>query len=164
MRFQTTLNYSAPVLKHAVFTYWRRLLGIGYFISILTLVAAFVVLLVKGDHSYLLAALAIVLLLGIVMPCALYRYQYKTTMNAFRAMDEPSATFIVEDETFTTISGVNTSTLQWSYVRELWLLPDAWLMFYSKAQFSTLPIKDIPEEMQSFIVQQIKSAGGKIVR
>ncbi len=164
MRFQTTLNYSAPFLKQAVRAYWRRFLGLGYFISILALAVIFVVLWVKGDHSYLLAALAIVLLLGIVMPCALYRYQYKTIMNVFHAMDKPNATFIVEDDTFTTISGVNTSTLQWSYVRELWLLPDAWLMFYSKVQFSTLPIKDIPEEMQSFIVQQIKSAGGKIVR
>ena len=59
-------------------------------------------------------------------------------------------------------SDIGTTTLQWSVVKELWQFPTVWLLLYSKAQFSTLPLACLSPETQAYIVQCVRAAGGKV--
>ncbi len=58
---------------------------------------------------------------------------------------------------------MGTTTFNWSVVKELWKFKDCWLILYSKAQFNTLPLADIPQEMRTFVELKIRSAGGKVI-
>jgi YcxB-like protein len=77
-------------------------------------------------------------------------------------MDKPQALFRAEESSFTMISDIGTTTLQWSAVKELWQFSNVWLLLYSKAQFTTLPLACLPPETQAYIVQRVRTAGGKV--
>ena len=59
-------------------------------------------------------------------------------------------------------SDVGTTTLQWSAVKELWQFPSVWLLLYSKTQFSTLPVACLPPDLQTFVQERVREAGGKV--
>jgi hypothetical protein len=77
-------------------------------------------------------------------------------------MSQPRATFRADESSFTMSSDIGTTTLQWSAVKELWQFQSVWLLLYSKAQFTTLPLACLPLETQAHIVQCIRAAGGKV--
>ncbi len=77
-------------------------------------------------------------------------------------MDKPQALFRAEASSFTMSSDIGTTTLQWSAVKELWQFQNVWLLLYSKAQFTTLPLACLSPETQAYIVQCIRDAGGKV--
>ena len=84
-------------------------------------------------------------------------------MKVYQKMRNPTATLRVEDDTFTLSSSIGTTTLHWTAVKELWKFQSSWLLLFSKAQFSTLPIDDLSSEMRAFILERIQAAGGKVV-
>ncbi len=63
--------------------------------------------------------------------------------------------FRVKVATFTVISGIGTTTLQWFAIKDVWQFSDVWLLLCSKAQFSTLPLANLSPQMQA--------TGGKVV-
>ena len=112
--------------------------------------------------SWLVGALAAVLVLGIGFAAAVYVVHYRKSLRKFRQMDKPQATFRADESSFTMSSDVGTTTLQWSAVKELWQFPGVWLLLYSKTQFSTLPLACLSPETQAYIVQRIRASGGKV--
>ena len=107
-------------------------------------------------------ALAAVLVLGIAFATVVYVVHYRRSLRKFLQMDEPRATFHADESSFTMSSDIGTTTLQWSAVKELWQFPSVWLLLYSKAQFSTLPLACLSPETQAFILQRVQAAGGKV--
>jgi hypothetical protein len=162
MPHEATLIYSTTLLRQAVFAFWRRSVGVGFFVALLVAALGLVVLVALGQASWLIAALASVLALGIVFAIVVYIVHYRRSLRKFRQMDNPQATFRAEESSFTMSSDIGTTTLQWSAVKELWQFPNVWLLLYSKAQFTTLPLACLPPETQAYIVQCIRVAGGKV--
>jgi len=103
-----------------------------------------------------------VLVLGTAFPIVVYVVHYRRSLQKFHQMDNPQATFRAEESSFTMVSDIGTTTLQWSAVKELWQFPNVWLLLYSKAQFTTLPLSCLPSETQAYIVQCVRAAGGKV--
>ena len=163
MNYETTLTYSEPLLRHAVFAFWRRTVGVGFLVALLLTGVSLVSLLARGEVSWIVGVLGTVFVFGILFVVALYFIHYRNSLAKFRDMGSPNAKFSVNDSSFTISSGTGTATLQWSVVKELWQTPTAWLLLYSKAHFSTLPVACLPPEMQAFILQHVQAAGGKIV-
>jgi len=162
MPHEATLIYSKALLHQAVFAFWRRSVGVGFFVALLIAALGLVVLMALGQSSWIIGSLAAVLLVGIVFALVVYVVHYRRSLQKFRQMGQPRATFRADDSSFTMSSDIGTTTLQWSAVKELWQFPSVWLLLYSKAQFSTLPLACLPPETQTYIVQRVRESGGKV--
>jgi hypothetical protein len=162
MSHQTTLIYTEPVLRQAVFAFWRRSVGVGFIIALAVVALSLGALIAQGAASWLVAALSTVLVVGVAFAVALYVVHYRNSLRKFRELGSPQATFRAEESSFTISSGIGITTLQWSAVKEVWQFPGVWLLLYSKAQFSTLPVACLSPEMQAFVLQRVRAAGGKV--
>ncbi|MEO5863973.1 MAG: YcxB family protein [Nitrospiraceae bacterium] len=162
MPHEATLIYSTTLLRQAVFAFWRRSVGVGFFVALLIAALGLVVLVALGQSSWIIGGLAIVLLVGIVFTLVVYVVHYRRSLHKFRQMGNPRSTFRAEESSFTMSSDIGTTTLQWSAVKELWQFPSVWLLLYSKSQFTTLPLACLPPETQAYIVQCVRTAGGKV--
>jgi drug/metabolite transporter (DMT)-like permease len=162
MSHEATLIYSETLLRQAVFAFWRRSVGVGFIVALLVGALGLIVLIAQGVASWLAGALAAVLVLGIGFAAAVYFVHYRKSLRKFRQMDKPQATFRADESSFTMSSDIGTTTLQWSAVKELWQFPSVWLLLYSKAQFSTLPLACLSPETQAYIVQRVRASGGKV--
>jgi len=162
MPHEATLIHSKALLRHAVFAFWRRSVGISFFVALLVAALGLGVLVAQGVASWLVGALAAVLVLGIAFATVVYVVHYRRSLRKFLQMDEPRATFHADESSFTMSSDIGTTTLQWSAVKELWQFPSVWLLLYSKAQFSTLPLACLSPETQAYIVQRVRESGGKV--
>lgn len=163
MSHQTTLFFTEQIVRQAVYGFWWRTVGAGFIVA-LALVALGVGLLVAlGANTWFVGAAGSVLLMGTVFAMTVYAVHYRASMRRFGEMGRPQATFRVDASTFTVSSDIGTTTLQWSAVKELWQFADVWLLLYSRAQFSTLPVACLSPEMQATIIQRIRASGGRIV-
>ena len=162
MPHEATLIYSTTLLRQAVFAFWKRSVGVGFFVALLIASLGLVILVALGQASWIIAALATVLALGIAFAIVVYVVHYRRSLQKFHQMDKPQAMFRAEESSFTMVSDIGTTTLQWSAVKELWQFSNVWLLLYSKAQFTTLPLACLPPETQAYIVQCVRAAGGKV--
>jgi hypothetical protein len=162
MSHETTLLYSKALLRQAVFAFWRRSVGLGFILMLVALAASLGVLVALGAASWLIGTLAAVVVIAAALAAALYVVHYRNSLRKFREMDKPRATFRADESSFTMSSDIGTTTLQWSAVKELWQFPSVWLLLYSKAQFSTLPLACLSPETQAYIVQRVRESGGKV--
>ena len=119
MNYETTLTYSEPLLRHAVFAFWRRTVGVGFLAALLLTGVSLVSLLARGEVSWIVGVLGTVFVFGILFVVALYFIHYRNSLAKFRDMGSPNAKFSVNDSSFTVSSGTGTATLQWSVVKEL---------------------------------------------
>jgi hypothetical protein len=162
MSHEATLIYSTALLRQAVFAFWWRSVGVGFFVALLIAAIGLVVLVALGQSSWIVGGLATVLAVGVAFAIVVYVVHYRRSLQKFRQMDKPQALFRAEESSFTMISDIGTTTLQWSAVKELWQFSNVWLLLYSKAQFTTLPLACLPPETQAYIVQRVRTAGGKV--
>jgi YcxB-like protein len=162
MPHDATLIYSKALLHQAVFAFWRRSVGIGFFVALLIAALGLIVLMALGQSSWIIGGLAAVLLVGVAFAMVVYVVHYRRSLHKFSQMDNPEAKFHAEESSFTMSSDIGTTTLQWSSVKELWQFPNVWLLLYSKAQFTTLPLACLSAETQAYIVQRVRESGGKV--
>jgi len=162
MQHRTTLSYTEALVAQAVRHYWRRTIGFGIFVAVALMIAFLIWRLADGDRSWIVGLVAAVILLGVVMPITVYVVHYRNSMGKFREMSKPVAELVADEDAFTLSSDRGTTSLKWDLVKEVWRFETLWLLLFSKAQFVTLPLSDMPEPMQVFILERIKAAGGKI--
>lgn len=162
MSYEATLIFTEPLLRKAVFAFWHRSVGVSFIVALLVVAMCLGLFLAHGDTSWIVGVLATTLFIGVAFAVALYFIHYCASLRKFHAMGSPQATFRADELTFTIISGIGTATFDWSIVKELWRFSEVWLLLYSPAQFSTLPLACLSSEMQSFILERVRAAGGKI--
>ncbi len=102
------------------------------------------------------------LLIGIIFPVLLYRVHYQNVMARLRQMGAPKAKLILNENNFTLSSDAGSSTIPWSLVEAIWQFETFWLLLFSKAQFSTLPMQTVNSEQKTFIIDHVIAAGGKV--
>lgn len=163
MSHQATLTYDEQLLRRAVLAFWRRSVGIGFPVAMVVVAIAFMSLLARGESSWTVGALGMVLVFGLAFVLAIYVVHYRNAMTKLRDMGLPQATFIAEASSFSVSSGIGNSTMQWSSVVELWRFSGFWLLLFSKAQFITLPLATVSPEMQAFVLKSVQASGGKVV-
>lgn len=162
MAHEATLIYSESLLREAVFGFWRRSIGMGFILMLVALAVVLGVLVALGAPVWIIVTLAVLLLLAAAVAGALYIGYYRNSLRKFRTMTTPRATFRADESSFTMTSDAGTTTLQWSAVKELWQFPSVWLLLYSKTQFSTLPLACLPPDIQAFVQERVREAGGKV--
>lgn len=164
MPHEATLIYSESLLREAVFGIWRRSVGLVFILMLVALPVILIGLVVLGAPFWLILTLAVLLVIAVAVAVALYIGYYRNSLRKFRKMNKPQATFRADESSFTLSSDAGTTTLQWSAVKEVWQFPSVWLLLYSKAQFTTLPLACLPPETQTFVLQCVREAGGKVDR
>jgi len=145
-----TLRYDERLARRAVFTFWRQILGIGFFVALIVLTAAVAYSLIHGDRGWFAGATATVLALGLVMMPLTFLTHYRSSVRRLRAMRPPEATLTMTEQGFSLSSSIASSSVQWSAGKELWETPDFWLVFLSSAQFITLPTADVSGDALDF--------------
>jgi hypothetical protein len=162
MSHEITLRYNESLIKRAVLRYWWRQIGVGYILALVILAVCIATLIANGNTSWLVGAMATILAMGIFVMIALYTVPYRNALRKLKTMGDPKATLILADSSLTMSSGAGSSTVPWSSVTEIWQFPDFWLLFFSKSQFSTLPLADFSSEARAFFVEHLEASGGKV--
>jgi hypothetical protein len=142
--------------------YWRKTVGFGLVVGVALMTVFLSWLLVNGDRSWIVGLVAAVILLGVLMPAAVYVVHYRNSMGKFREMSQPVAELVADEDAFTFSSDRGTTSLKWDAVKEVWRFESLWLLLFSKAQFVTVPLENVPSPMQAFILDRVRASGGKI--
>jgi membrane protein YdbS with pleckstrin-like domain len=72
MPHEATLIYSESLLRQAVFGFWHRSVGIGFFVALLIAALGLVVLVALGQSSWIIGGLATVLAVGMAFAIVVY--------------------------------------------------------------------------------------------
>jgi hypothetical protein len=156
-----TLTYTPSLVRQSVWAFWKRSVGITWPLT-LVLLTAYVVLLVRGGNTgWLVGVFGTIVALGYIYLAAVYVAHLRHGMATLRAMGSPHGTLEVEDSGITVASGAGQSKLPWSRVQEVWFYPGFWILLFSRTQFMTLPLDNLPEAMQAEILERVRQQGGK---
>ena len=160
---QATLAYDEKLIRRAAFAFVWHTCGILFVVAIVFVASSLAWLLAIGDRSWHIGALATSLIFALAMVAALYVSHYRNAMAKLRDMGTPLAGLVVEDSTFSITTGIGRTTLRWASITQVWRFPGFWLMFFSKAQFFTVPIASVSPEMQAFMLVRVQASGGKVM-
>ena len=157
-----TLKYDERLVNRAVWSYWRRSLGVSVFVGVPVLFVLLAIQVASGDRSWYTGLLAGAAILGVGMPIFVYLVHYRNSMAKFRDLKEPVATFVADDVSFTLASDHGSSTLRWEALKEVWGFDGFWLLLFSKAHFATIPLEGVSAEMRSYVLERVKRGGGSV--
>jgi len=113
----------------------------------------------RSGHDYWILG---VLALGLLFMAMLYAVHYRESHRKLLAMGEPVATLEVTESTFSVTSGAGAAQRPWTAIQEIWRFDTCWLLLFSKAQFVTLPLADLTPEAADFVLERVRTAGGKL--
>jgi hypothetical protein len=156
------LHYTEALVHSAVRRFWWRTTGWRFFAAIFLVLASFVGLLCKGDRSWMVGLLGAVLVLCIAFSVAVYVVHYRSSLGRLRRMRVPEATLELGEDSFRVSSDVGTSEMAWSVVTEIWSFPEFLLVFFSRAEFMTIPRADVDVEISDFIVRKARAHHAKV--
>jgi hypothetical protein len=157
-----TLTYSQKLIRLAVFSFWRRTIGIGFPVAGAGLGAGLVISIVEGDHSWYVGMLGAVWFIGIIFSIALFWSHYSVSSQKLKQMNPQEALLQLAESDVSITSSLGCSKIPWSSITEVWEYQTFWLVFLSKAQFMTVPLATLTPEALEFFRQQVKAAGGKV--
>ncbi len=163
MMHQATLAYNEPLIRRAALAFVWHNCGLLFVVAIALVAIGLSWLLAVGDYSWHTGSLATTLIFAIAMPASLYFSHYRNVMTKLRNMGAPLAGLEVEDSSFSITTGIGRTTLRWASITTVWCLPGFWLLFFSKAQFFTVPIASLSTEMQAFMLLRVQASGGKVM-
>ena len=160
MKHSATLIYTESLIREAVFGFWRRSIGVGFYVAVIWVAASLAWLVWRGNSSWVVGVLATVLLFGVLFAATLYVVHYRNAICKLRGMPSKQANFVAEEAGFSVASELDSTNTPWSSVTELWRFEKCWLLLFSKAQFITLPLACLPDDMRQFIAERVSARGG----
>lgn len=163
MPLETTLHYSPDLVRHAVLCFWRRSVGLRTLLVIGAMAAWLGTLVVRGDRSWQMGALGASVAICALVAAMVYVAHYRNAMTRLKDMGAtPHATLRADGDSLTLQAGASMATLPWSSIQEIWQFERVWLLLFSRAQFSTLPVADLPADLRDLIETSVRGAGGKV--
>lgn len=152
MRHVATLSYNDELIRRAVFSFWLRGVGWKVLLTLAVLVLVLALEIGAGNQSWLIGAFGTLLFVAVAFLMLIYLGHLHQSLQKFRALRNPRALFVAEADSFSLTSDIGSSTMKWDSVYAIWKFNDYWLMLFSRNQFVTLPLADIPEPMREFIL------------
>jgi hypothetical protein len=158
----TTLRYSEALVRSAVAAFWWRTVGWKLVLAFLAVAACLGYMLAVGNRSWFVGATGAVLVLGLALLGTLYFVHLRSSLGRFHRMKTKEATLKADSNKLTLASDVGASELEWSAVSAVWRFEEFWLLFFSRAQFVTLPLADVDAKAREFIVERVRTNGGSV--
>jgi len=151
-----TLHYSEGLLRRAVRAFWWQAIGWGRAAWLAFVATLLVVLVWKGDRSWAVGLLGGTLGCAVLVSATVYVTHHRASLARFRRMRVPEATLELGDERFRITSDLGTSELGWDAVSGVRRYPEFWLLYFSRAEFITLPAADLPDEARALILARAR--------
>ncbi len=152
------LHFTAESAVKSVNRYWTRTLGVPFFVCYALTAVGAIVLILSGDRSWLAGALTAFTVLAAVFLGAIYRGHTKSAVQKYRDLVPNGVGFSFDDSGFVLETPSGKSETKWGTIHQVWTYPDAWLVFFAKAQYFTLPLSDLTQEQQGFIRTRLATA------
>jgi hypothetical protein len=128
---------------------WKRL------VLVVAIVLADLYLLSFGNHDWVFGvAITCLIILIVVLPTR-YIMAYYRSMSVFQEPSLRTATFTFTEEGLSVKTGLGISTLNWSAIKKIRRFPEAWLFFLTDRQYFILPIQQVNETTQQFILDKV---------
>jgi hypothetical protein len=162
MQYEARLNYDMSILREALHGYWWRTVTPRLLLAVVVSIVLLIYLWLSGDRSWSIGAAGAIVVVGVGMIVAVYFVHSANMKRKLKDMGTPEATFSVTESSFIVASGAGSATIPWSSVTDILKLKRCWLLSFSKAQFITVPLAGVSEEMRAFILRCVAAAGGKI--
>lgn len=159
---QINLTYNRDIVREAVFRFWLRSVGKGFFVALTIVGVSLLWAISRGDTSWVTGVVAASFVFGIVFTASLYVVHYRHAMEKFKAMGSLQAQILISESGFTISSGAGSATMPWTAVGQIWRFDKLWLLMFSKGHFVTLPLSSLTPEEQSVILSHVGDAGGKV--
>jgi hypothetical protein len=151
-----TLHYSEGLLRRAVRAFWWHVTRWSYAVPLAVGGAALAVGLWRGDRSWVVGVLGTLLGCLVLISATVYVGHYRSSLGYFRRMRVPEATLELGEERFRLTSELGMSEIGWDAITGVRRYPEFWLLYFSRAQFMTLPTADLPEEARTLILARVK--------
>ncbi len=155
------LHYTEPLIRRAVHAFWWRTTGWMFFLAIALLAGAVGVGLYAGERSWWIGVMGTVLGIGSLLAATIYLVHLRGSLARFRRMENPIGTLELDEERFRVSSDVGMSEMNWNAITEIWCYPEFWLVFFSRAQFVTLPTAEFDASSREFFLA--KSVAAKVI-
>jgi hypothetical protein len=156
---ETTLRYNEPLLREAVRYFFVQTLlrqfGVKFFVFMGFLFPFAGWLLYIHEPGWGLGFLVASLVFMCALLASIYVAHFRNTIGKFRRMRSPEATFGYDEEHIYLTSEFGSATMPWSAITEVWRHDTFWLVFFSPAQFMTLPLDCLDEATQEFINRKV---------
>jgi hypothetical protein len=156
-------KYDRALIESATKSFWFRYCGKDVIICILMLSVAGFIWFGMKSHSWITATFLSLSIVFLFILIAIYIVYKKRALKTFEQMGSESVEWCFDDISFSVKSDIGSAEFKWVAIKKLWKFKDVWLMFYANSAYSTLPIKDMPEDIKTYIQKNITAHGGKII-
>lgn len=158
------LVYTQALVRQAYARAWRQAVGGYYLVAMVVVAVTLGWSLSQGAAGWFGGALGGVLLIGAVVPVALWRTMQRRGRAAFDALgDPPAATLTADEDGFKVASTHGEMRWPWGRVTQLWRYSEHWNVGLGDAGALTIPLAHVPENMQAFVLDRVRAHGGKLV-
>ncbi len=119
-------------------------------------------LLASGDLDWLTIALLAFASTTTFILLIVYVLSQRRAVVGLRRFKPPEVAFKFSDDGFTTASSIAETAIRWNAIQKLWRFPEVWLLFVTPSQYVTLPVDQIPVDLQADILAKIRSVGATV--
>ncbi len=162
MEFEITTTYTRRITKYGAYCFWKRFVArdmlIGWSVAAGSAVA-WTALGIESPWVIMIGGLGA--LLGLVGVTAYFVVRARS-LDLLEGMGSPVVEWRFSDDGLTIESELSQAVTKWRAVKKVWLFRDAWLLFFSKVSYSTLPVEGVPPEVRAFVLSKVREAGGTV--
>ena len=162
MEYEVTVEYTEKLVKTATRRFLVKFLGWDFLAAWSVLLAALITLVCLGKRDWFVGAIGAVLGLSALLALIVWIVFHRRALSTLRKMQNPKAIFVFDDEGIAVTSDLSSGKVMWPAVEKLWCFPEAWLLFFTKGAYSTLPTAYLSNEVKDLIIRKLKQQGVKI--
>jgi hypothetical protein len=161
MNYQFTIQFSEEHIKYACGKFFARFVGIGFPIVCLIVAAVAIVRMVSGEPDLLAGIFLTISVLGIIFIAVAYFQRRAHSLSHFRKTGK-TVSYELSEEFFKAKSDLGSTEVKWESFKAIWTFPKVWLLMFDRANYLTLPVDQISNDVKEFLKRKIISVGGKI--
>jgi hypothetical protein len=150
------LHYTEALLRRAVRAFWWAETGWSFVVPLALITAWFATLVWRGDRSWWVGTLGALLGFCVLISATVYVTHYRAAFRRLRRMRVPQATVELGPDRIRLASDVGVAEMEWRAFTGVRRFPDFWLLYFSRAEFITLPAADLPDEARTFILAKVE--------
>ena len=156
------IHYTEIMIRRSARQSIVRNLGSLYWIIMLMLSISVSIGLWRGNHDWFIGTVATLLTLVIVVPLVVWRQHTAAALRRLRKLDQGKLSIDILAARLHLSSKLGDSDIPLASITKLLRAPDYWVFMSDKAVVMTLPILELPLEVQQRWLQELQAAGTQI--
>ena len=158
----TTVTYTEALIRRAIFRWWIRFIGWHGFASLLACGLLFAYMFFSASEQWMIYGSLALWLFGTATAASVFVAYSRRSLTKFRKMNDRIAEVTISPDGFRVKSSLAESSLSWQAIVAVWRFPEAWLIFFGKNLFMTLPIEHISHHDRELLCAMVKAHGGRV--